>query len=55
MKALLWGILAAIILMGILLGIRFIFGGDEDTWICQNGAWVKHGQPSAAVPTERCE
>ena len=27
----------------------------EDDWICQNGAWVKHGQPSFPAPTVPCE
>jgi hypothetical protein len=28
--------------------------GDEDTWLCQNGRWVKHGNPSAPIPTKGC-
>lgn len=35
------------------LGIRF-FSGNEDTWICSNGQWVKHGNPSASQPTTGC-
>ena len=38
----------------IILGIRFL-SGDEDTWICQNGAWVKHGNPNAEMPSVPCE
>ncbi len=26
----------------------------EDDWICVNGEWVKHGMPSAPMPTESC-
>lgn len=26
----------------------------EDEWICDNGAWVRHGNPSASLPTEPC-
>jgi len=37
----------------VLFTLRF-FSGDEDTWLCQNGEWVKHGNPSAAMPTELC-
>jgi len=33
--------------------LRFL-AGDEDTWLCQNGEWVKHGNPSAAMPTNSC-
>jgi len=29
-------------------------GGDEDTWLCQNGQWVRHGYPSAPQPTTPC-
>ncbi|MDD4989709.1 MAG: hypothetical protein PHW31_00125 [Candidatus Pacebacteria bacterium] len=34
--------------------IRF-FSGSEDTWICSNGQWVKHGNPSAPVPNVSCK
>ena len=45
--------LVAVILIITVLGIRFL-GGPEDDWICQNGQWVKHGQPSAPKPTIAC-
>lgn len=38
----------------VIFSIRFL-GGDEDTWICQNGEWIKHGNPSAPKPSEPCE
>lgn len=41
-------------LAAVLLTIRFLFGGLEDTWICDGGQWVKHGNPSASIPTEPC-
>lgn len=34
--------------------LRFVVGGDEDTWLCDNGQWVKHGVPSAPMPTSGC-
>lgn len=34
-------------------GIRFFSG--EDDWICQNGEWVKHGNPKAEKPNNFCE
>lgn len=37
----------------IILGIRFFSG--EDNWICQNGEWVKHGNPGSLKPTKACE
>jgi len=44
---------AGIILIGTgVLAVRFFSG--EDNWICQNGEWVKHGNPSAEKPTTDC-
>jgi len=31
------------------------FLSGEDNWICQNGEWVKHGNPSAPKPTIPCK
>lgn len=42
------------ILIILLLIVRFIIGGDEDTWLCDNGQWIKHGNPTAAQPTTGC-
>lgn len=38
----------------ILAGVLFVVRGDEDTWLCQNGQWVKHGNPTAPMPTVGC-
>jgi hypothetical protein len=38
----------------ILLAVRFILSGDEDTWICDRGQWVRHGNPSSPVPQTNC-
>jgi len=46
-------IIIAVIL--ILFFMRFVIGGSEDDWICVNGEWVKHGVPSAPMPTEPCD
>ncbi|MDP3052980.1 MAG: hypothetical protein Q8N22_03490, partial [bacterium] len=27
---------------------------NEDDWICSNGQWIKHGNPSAPAPTRAC-
>ena len=34
--------------------IRFFLSGPEDDWICQNGQWVKHGNPSSPKPEGDC-
>lgn len=28
--------------------------GSEDTWICSEEGWIKHGEPYATIPTEPC-
>ncbi len=33
--------------------LRFFSG--EDNWVCQNGQWVKHGNPSFAAPKSICK
>src|SRR4030043_37857 len=50
-------VIMAILLVAIVvvLGVRFFLGGNEDNWICQNGAWIKHGNPSASMPEEPCD
>ncbi len=46
-------ILAVLVVVGaIIFSARFLSG--EDSWICDNGEWVKHGNPSAEKPTEPC-
>lgn len=47
-------IVVAGIIIVILFGIRFVLGRNEDDWICSNGAWVKHGNPVAPMPTGSC-
>jgi hypothetical protein len=52
-KIFLIGFVAGVII-AILLGVRFILGGSEDTWICQDGSWIKHGNPNRPSPTSGC-
>jgi len=38
-----------------LSGLGFVFlRGNEDTWVCSDGAWVKHGNPAAEMPNIPC-
>lgn len=56
-KGIAWVPLILIIFLlgaGGLLATRLFFGGNEDSWICQNGDWVKHGNPSNSKPTTPC-
>ena len=45
-------VIFVIIILGFIL---LIMRGPEDTWICQNGIWVKHGNPSAGMPLKPCK
>lgn len=47
-------IFIAILVIFTALTVRFIIGDAEDAWICQNGEWVKHGEPGADQPTTGC-
>ena len=38
-----------------LFSARFLFGGDEYSWICSNGGWVKHGSPRDPMPQAGCD
>lgn len=49
------GALIAFVALGSIFAARFILGGPEDTWVCVDGAWVKHGNPVASAPTTGCE
>jgi len=37
----------------LIIGMRFMSG--EDNWICQNGQWIKHGNPSSPAPSTGCK
>jgi len=46
-----------LIAIGIILAIAVIIvilRSPEDSWLCQNGQWVKHGNPAGPMPTEPC-
>lgn len=43
------------VFIGLFLFFRFGIGGSEDFWICENSAWVEHGNPSDPMPLVPCE
>jgi len=47
--------LVVLIAAAVVFYLRFVVGGPEDDWICEDGKWVKHGAPSAPKPTSGCE
>ena len=44
-------IISIIVILFVLVLIR----GPEDTWICKDGQWVKHGVPYASMPEGECD
>ena len=48
--------LIIIIILSIVFGVFTIrlFSG-EDNWVCQNGQWIKHGNPSFETPKSICK
>lgn len=52
-------ILISLVLAGALvitvIVLRFVVGGPEDTWICDGGEWVKHGNPASSKPPDGCK
>lgn len=47
-------IIIVVVVVVVILGVFAYFRFNEDTWLCQNGQWVKHGHPSSAAPTSGC-
>jgi len=44
-----------IVIAVLILAVLALKGlSQEDDWLCQDGQWVKHGQPSAPQPTTEC-
>jgi hypothetical protein len=48
-------LLTLAVIAAVIFFLRFVVGGSEDDWICDNGQWVKHGVPSAPMPEEPCD
>ncbi|MFA6131622.1 MAG: DUF333 domain-containing protein [Patescibacteria group bacterium] len=45
-------LIGLVVVFLVLVVVRF--ASPEDTWICSEGQWVKHGNPSAEMPTSGC-
>lgn len=54
MKKYIYYILEALLAMVIVFGLVRVFYGQEDIWLCVDGTWQKHGNPSAAQPNFAC-
>lgn len=42
-------LLAALVIGGAVLLLR----GNDDTWLCENGLWVRHGNPKSEAPLNK--
>ena len=51
MKMIIFFIIAGIFLLGASL---VLLRGNEDSWICQDHQWIKHGHPSYPQPENPC-
>jgi hypothetical protein len=47
-------ILASIILVALIIAV-IRFSSPEDDWMCKNGTWVRHGNPSGPSPITLCQ
>lgn len=46
--------ISILIFTAVFVLVIFLLRGNEDSWICENGEWIKHGNPTAQKPTEKC-
>jgi len=46
------GIIFILLIVTILVAVRILSG--EDSWICQSGGWVRHGNPTIPKPLSLC-
>lgn len=54
MKKIGYWIVAILVVIVLIFAVRFILGGPEDSWICQDGVWTKHGNPRKPAPMTGC-
>lgn len=52
-KKLIYLLIVIILICFSIFSLRLFSG--EDTWVCQNGSWQKHGQPSFPAPSINCQ
>jgi len=53
-KSFIYILIIIFVIIGMVLAVRFLFGGPEDSWICGNGLWIKRGAPAMAKPNNGC-
>jgi len=53
-KTILISSLVFLVLITAVVVVKFGLNNPEDTWLCQNGIWVKHGNPVGLAPLTGC-
>lgn len=53
-KKIIYTVIVLVLFMFLTVFSLLVFSG-EDNWVCQNGEWIKHGQPSYPAPTAECK
>lgn len=53
-KKTIYSILVLILFIILAIGSLRLFSG-EDNWVCKDGSWQKHGQPSFPAPKAECK
>lgn len=53
-KKILISAVVLVVLGVVFIGTRLLVDRDEDTWICDGTAWIRHGNPSSPLPTALC-
>lgn len=53
-KGLVYAFAVLVLFIIMAFGTLRVFSG-EDSWICQDGNWIKHGNPSFSAPTTECK
>lgn len=43
-----------VLLLGSILVFRYFGTREEGAWVCQNGQWVKQGEPKESMPEREC-
>lgn len=47
-------VLVIIVVVVIFIIVTAKFLSKEDSWICSNGKWIKHGNPNVPAPNDFC-
>lgn len=43
-----------VVILLIIFSVLILFRDNKNTWVCDNGQWVKYGNPVSSMPTREC-